>query len=104
MWRSAADPEHPLYGASITFTGELEGFTRDEARSACATLGATITAGPTKKADVVVIGGFDPATLRAGATVSSKLQKAMDLRAAGQHIELISEADLTALLAYEQDR
>jgi DNA polymerase-3 subunit epsilon len=101
---TAADPEHPLYGASVTFTGELEGFTRDEARSACAALGATITAGPTKKTDVVVVGGFDPATLRPEATVSSKLQKAMDLRASGLHLELISEADFTALLAYESGR
>ena len=68
-----ADPGHPLYGASVTFTGDLEGFTRDEARAACAALGATVTAGPTKKTDVVVVGGFDPATLKEGVTVSAKL-------------------------------
>ncbi len=101
---SEADPAHPLYGASIAFTGELVSLSRSEARAAAAALGATVTAGPTRKSDVIVVGGFDPATLRTGATVSTKLQKALDLRAAGQQIEIISEADLLALLAYEPGR
>lgn len=99
-----ADPAHPLYGVSVTFTGELEGYERDDARAAVAALGAIVTSGPTKRTDVVVVGGFDPATFRSGATVSNKIQKALDLRAAGQQIEFISELDLVALLAYEPDR
>ncbi len=101
---AAANPNHPLYGACITFTGELVSLTREQARAASAALGATVTAGPTRKTDVVVIGGFDPTTLRAGAATSSKHQKALDLIASGQRIELISEADLIALLAYESGR
>lgn len=100
---SAADPGHPLFGASITFTGDLLGFSRPEARAAAAALGAIVTGSPTRKTDVVVVGGFDPATFRPGAEVSLKVQKAIDLRSAGQRIELISEDDFVALLAYEPD-
>lgn len=99
-----ADPAHPLYGASLAFTGELVSLSRNEARAAVASLGAIVTAGPTRKSDLVVVGGFDPATLRPGTTVSSKLQKVLDLKQTGQQIEIISEADLLALLAYEPSR
>jgi DNA polymerase-3 subunit epsilon len=100
---SAADPRHILYGVTLTFSGELECFSRGEARAAAAALGATITASPTKKTEVIVLGGFDPSTFRTGMTVSAKVQKALDLRKSGQNIELISEADFIACLNYDPD-
>lgn len=96
-----ADPDHILYGVSITFTGDLEAFTRVDARSAAADLGAHVTGGPTKKTEIVVVGSFDPSTLRPGMATSSKVQRALDLRDAGQALEIISESDFIALLNYD---
>lgn len=101
---TAADPRHVLYGVSLTFSGELEAFSRAEARTAAAALGANVTTTPTKKTEIIVLGGFDPATFRAGMSVSAKVQKALDLRASGQRIELLSEADFIACLNYDPDQ
>lgn len=95
----AADPRHPLFGESITFSGDLETLSRDEARAAAANAGAKVTAGPTKTTTVLVVGGFDPATLRPGAAVSSKVQKVLDLQAAGRDIRILTEPEFIALLA-----
>lgn len=93
-----ADPTHPLYGEVVCFSGDLDSYTRAEARTICANLGASITAGVTRKTSVLVMGGFDPATLRPGATISSKVQKARDLAVAGQRIEIIPESTFLELL------
>lgn len=89
---TAADPEHPLFGEVICFSGDLSGHTRVEAQRLVAQFGATVSAGVTKKTSLVVMGGYDPATLRPGATISTKVQKALDLRAGGQRIEVVPES------------
>lgn len=93
-----ADPNHPLYGEVICFSGDLDEYTRAQAQRLVADLGATASAGVTRKTTLVVMGGFDPATLRPGATFSSKVQKAMDLKAKGQPIEIIPEGAFLDLL------
>jgi DNA polymerase-3 subunit epsilon len=93
-----ADPTHPLFGEVVCFSGDLDSHTRPAAQSIVAALGATVSANVTKKTSLVVMGGFDPATLRAGATLSSKVLRAQELAIAGQGIEIISEEAFLELL------
>jgi len=99
-----ADPGHVLFGVSITFTGDLETLSRPDAQAMAAEVGAHVTGTPTKKTQVVVVGGFDPTTFKPGATVSSKVQKALDLKAAGQFIEFLSEAQFVEAVNFRGGR
>lgn len=98
---AAADPAHPLFGETVCFSGDLDNYTRAEAQKLCASFGANVSSGVTKKTTLVVMGGFDPATLRPGATISSKVKKAQELAAVGQRIEIIPESTFLELLEIE---
>jgi len=76
--------EGPLTGAQYVITGTLEGFTRDEASAALASLGAKVSDNVSKKTTGVVV----------GESPGSKVAKA---EAAG--VPLLTEDDLRALLA-----
>ncbi len=86
-----ADPAHPLFGEVVCFSGDLDSYTRSEAQTLVASFGAVVSGGVTKKTTLVVMGGFDPATLRPGTTLSGKVQRAKDLAASGQSIEIVNE-------------
>lgn len=94
----AADPAHPLFGEVVCFSGDLEGFGRKEAQQVVADFGATVSAGVTKKTTLVVMGRFDPATLRQGSSLSSKVERAIELRRKGQRVEVIDEPTFVELL------
>lgn len=63
-----------------------------------ANCGATVSGTVTKKTSLVVMGGFDAATLSAGESVSSKVRRAVELRAGGQQIEVVPEATFLELV------
>lgn len=92
-----ADPEHPLYGQVMTFTGALS-LTRADAWAAVAFLGATPSESVTQKTTVLVVGdgfaGDDPTDFETG-----KAKKAVALLAKGQRIEVMTEGQLLELLA-----
>jgi DNA polymerase-3 subunit epsilon len=96
---AGADPGHPLFGEVVCFSGDLDSYTRPEAQKLVASFGATISSNVTKKTSLVVMGGFDPATLRPGATLSSKIQRARDLAAGGQTVEIVTEQTFLEILA-----
>jgi DNA polymerase-3 subunit epsilon len=96
--RADADPGHPLFGEVVCFSGDLDAHTRSAAQGIVTSFGATVSSGVTKKTSLVVMGGFDPATLRAGASLSTKVLRAMDLAVAGQSIEVITEETFLELL------
>jgi DNA ligase (NAD+) len=75
--------EGPLTGSQYVITGTLEGFTRDEAAAALASLGAKVTDNVSKKTTGVVV----------GESPGSKVAKA---EKAG--VPLLSEADLRELV------
>jgi len=50
------EKELPLKGKTIVFTGELEGFTRDEAKKLAENLGARVTSSISSSTDYVVVG------------------------------------------------
>ena len=92
-----ADPDHPLYGQVIVFTGALS-IRRQEAWDAVAACGATPENSVTKRTTLLVVGdgfaGNDPADFYTG-----KAAKAVRWRAKGHQIEVLTEGDLADLLA-----
>ena len=92
-----ADPEHPLYGQVVVFTGALS-IRRKEAWDLLAACGAVVERGVTKRTTMLVVGdgftGHDPADFATG-----KAAKAAQWRAKGNRIEVLTEADLLDLLA-----
>lgn len=95
-----ADPHHPLFGEVVCFSGDLDSYTRSEAQKLVASFGAAVSGNVTKKTSLVVMGGFDPATLRPGATRSSKIQRAQELATVGQPIEIVTEQTFLEILTF----
>ena len=92
-----ADPEHPLFGREIVFTGALS-TVRREAWAMVAGFGAIPAASVTKRTDYLVIGdGFSGQTPEEFHT--GKAAKATQLRAKGVPIEVLTEGDLWTMLA-----
>lgn len=91
-----ADPAHPLYGQVMVFTGALN-IRRKEAWAAVAACGAVVEKGVTKRTTMLVVGdgftGHNPADFYTG-----KAAKAVQWRAKGHRIEVLTEADLLELL------
>ena len=86
-----ANPDSPLYGRFVVFTGKLERFSRKEAMQIVADLGGINEDGVTKKTNYLVLGNNDYcSTIRDGK--SSKHKKAEKLKLSGQDIEIIPEA------------
>ncbi|MBW2306350.1 MAG: NAD-dependent DNA ligase LigA [Deltaproteobacteria bacterium] len=75
--------EHPLAGKTVVFTGTLDAFSRDEARTRVESVGGKVSSSVSAKTDFVVA-GVDP---------GSKYLKARDLGVA-----ILSEADFLRLL------
>jgi DNA ligase (NAD+) len=75
--------EGPLTGETIVITGTLASMTRDEARDAARSAGATVTDSVSKKTTLLVV----------GAEAGSKLRKAQELG-----VRVVEEADFLQLL------
>ena len=91
------DPNHPLYGQNVCFTGGLS-LLRAEAWSLIEQLGATPQENVTKKTDFLVIGdGFTGRTAEEFHT--GRALKAVRTNAKGGHVEVLTEGDFLKLLA-----
>ena len=93
------NPEGPLFGYSITFTGALSMARADAARLA-ADAGCDVKNSVTHETTLLVVGDQDIRHL-AGHEKSSKHRKAEQLIGAGQVIRIICERDFLALVAVE---
>jgi len=93
-----ADRDGYLYGRVVVFTGALMSMTRQGAWDEVVRSGGSPESGTTKRTNVLVLGDFNPANLRPGATYSGKARKAFELQDKGQDIELMTEADFLRLL------
>jgi len=96
----SADPDHPFYGQTFCFTGELQSFSRLNAMAAVASCGATNRQGITKKTTYVVVGRSDSthsASVKDLGT-SGKERKALDYIALGQQIAVLGEREFIQLL------
>lgn len=90
-----ANPDGPLYGEVVVFTGALT-IPRDEAARVAASLGCEVGAGVTKDTTLLVVGDQDERKL-AGYEKSSKHRKAESLIEKGQRIRIVSELDFRTL-------
>ena len=92
-----ADPNHPLFGQVMVFTGAL-GVRREDAWAQVAALGAVAESSVTKRTNLLVVGdgfdGDDPVDFWTG-----KAAKAVALRAKGHDIEVLTERELLQMLS-----
>lgn len=94
-----ADPEHPLYGKRIVFTGALESMVRNLAEEISASLGAQPEPRVTKKTNVLVVApNYYGGTVLTADEMTNKMKKANTLREAGHDIEVMSEAEFLAAI------
>jgi DNA polymerase-3 subunit epsilon len=85
------NPEGPLYGEVLVFTGALE-IPRREAADMAASIGCQVAPSITKKTTLLVVGDQDIKRL-AGHTKSAKHRKAEELGLKGQPIRILREND-----------
>ncbi|MBO0801530.1 MAG: hypothetical protein J2P25_00425 [Nocardiopsaceae bacterium] len=88
-----ADPEHPFYGKVVVFTGALQSRGRQEAWNDVSEVGGIPERDVTKRTNILVVGDLNPNTLAPGAVLSRKANRAVELRRAGQEIEVMAEDD-----------
>lgn len=91
-----ANPDGPLFGNIVVFTGTLS-ISRQEAAKLATFAGCEVEAGVTKHTSLLVVGDQDIRVL-AGAEKSAKHRKAEELIAKGQSIRIIGEGDFGRLI------
>lgn len=95
------NPEGPLYGEVLVFTGVLE-IPRSEAAEIAASIGCQVASGVTKNTTLLVVGDQDITQL-AGHEKSSKHRKAEELIAKGVPIRILKENDFKELVRLSND-
>lgn len=91
------DPNHPLYGLNVCFTGALSLYSRRDAAQVVTDVGGIFSANVTKTTDLLVVGTQDLDRIGEDGT-SSKMRKAVEMAARGHHIEVIDEPDFFQML------
>lgn len=91
------NPDGPLFGEVVVFTGALE-VPRRQAADLAAALGCEVAQGVTKSTTLLVVGDIDVKRL-AGHEKSSKHRKAEEMMANGFPIRIIRETDFQELVA-----
>lgn len=94
--RKDGDPDGPLYGERLVFTGALR-MPRREAADLAARLGCTVLPGVTKKTTLLVVGDQDLDRL-AGHEKSRKHRRAEELIGQGIPIRILKEGDFRRLM------
>lgn len=94
--RRDGNPEGPLYGECIAFTGALE-IPRREAADLAAMAGCNVASGVTKATTLLIVGDQDIQKL-AGHEKSAKHRKAEALIEKGYPIRILGESDYKAIV------
>ncbi len=93
-----ADANHPLYGATVCFTGGMYSMLRREAADKVVHAGATFVDNMSTRVDFLVIGDADFVSFADGQR-TGKINKLIELRDKGKsHAEVLGERDFLALL------
>jgi len=90
------NPDGPLYGEVLVFTGEMS-IPRSQAAQMAADLGCAVKPSVTKQVTILVVGDQDVTKL-AGHQISSKHRRAHELMSDGGPIRIIRETDFVALM------
>lgn len=100
--RREGNPEGPLFGEVMVFTGALQ-MPRREAADLAASVGCEVADHVSKSTTTLVVGDQDVTKL-AGHEKSAKHRKVEDLIAQGQEIRILRESDFTELVALVGDK
>lgn len=92
----SANPDGPLFGDVVVFTGALS-IPRQEAANIAASAGCEVGTSVTKQTTLLIVGDQDIRML-AGSEKSSKHRKAEELISKGQAIRLLGESDFIQLV------
>lgn len=92
-----ADPDHPLYGRTVCFTGAMFSMTRREAAELVVAAGADFKNNMSANVTTLVIGDADFAQFTDGMR-TGKMKKADALKADGFDIEIVAERDFLSML------
>lgn len=92
-----ANPDHPLYGRQICFTGAMYSMTRREAAARIVEFGADFKGNVSAKVDMLVIGDADFVQFADGMQ-TGKMKRAAELKADGHDIEVMAERDFLSML------
>lgn len=95
-----AQPDHPLYGMNVVFTGKMESMKRDEARTAVVRIGGCAPDRLTQETDYLVVGVQDLRVVGEKG-LSGKMKTAAKYKEKGFHIEIIDEDDFIEMLGKE---
>lgn len=93
----AAQPDNPLFGMDVVFTGKMEAMTRNDARAAVVKIGGNAPERLTKDTDFLVVGVQDLRKKKKKG-LSGKMKTAEKYRAAGCPIEIIDESEFIEML------
>lgn len=93
------DPDGPLFGESICFTGRLDTLVRRKAAQMAAAAGCSVEDRVTAKTTILVQGDQDILKARGAGSVSSKMKAALKLAKKGQAIRLLRETDFIELVS-----
>jgi DNA polymerase-3 subunit epsilon len=86
------DPDGPLFGKRVAFTGTLDSMTRNAAFQATVNSGGEPSTSVSKRTHFLVLGVADYSDVGADG-MSAKMRKAVELKDSGAAIEIIDEND-----------
>lgn len=92
-----ADPEHPLFGMNVVFTGKLESLKRNEARALVVKVGGSAPDNLTTDTDYLVVGVQD-LRIVGEKGLSGKMKSAAKYKEKGFPIEIIDEHDFLDMM------
>jgi len=95
-YRKGGNPDGPLFGETIVFTGELS-MSRIEAADLASAAGCRVEEGVTKRTTILVVGDHDARKLN-GRAESAKQLKAKRLIGQGQAIRILSKSDFNRVI------
>lgn len=93
-----ADPDGPIFGKRVAFTGGLASMARAEAAARVLAAGGEPQATVNKLTNFLVIGAENGYTIDPHTAVTAKFAKAEALRAKGSEIEILDELTFTRML------
>lgn len=93
----AANPQHPLHGQVLCFTGGLSSMSREDAYAKSASCGAVIGQNVTLKTTLVI--QADYVAGQSHSALTTKAKRALELQGKGHPITVIGESDFLALLS-----
>lgn len=91
------DTSHEFYGKYVVFTGELKNLNRKDAMQHVVNCGGIVKNGITSKTDYLVVGVQD-ITLVGEGGMSTKEEKAYQMREKGHQIRVINEREFMAII------